>query len=101
MRRLLLAIVPIGIGLALFPFGERESSRAVSVLAMEFMLLILFAILTVSWVRRLVKHSFVRIGLMALGIVNVLLGLYTFYRLKDPLLAFPFFLMASYSLFRS
>jgi len=101
LRRHLLALVPIGIGLVLFPFGERVSSRTVSVLAMEFMLLILFALLTVSWVRRLVRHPFVRISLMALGIVNVFLGLYTFYRLKDAFLAFPFFLMASYSLFRA
>lgn len=101
MRRYLLALAPLGVGLALFPFGGKESSRAVSVLAMEFMLLVLFALLTVSWVRRLVKHPFVRISLISLGIINVFLGLYTFYRLRDPILAFPFFLMASYALFRS
>ena len=65
------------------------------------MLLVLFAVLTVSWVRRLVKHTFVGFALKAIGAANIALGLYTYYSLKDPALAFPFFLMASYSFFRS
>jgi len=85
----------------LFLIGGSESHREVSVVALEFMLLVLFAVLTVSWVRRLVKHPFVSLALKAVGIVNVALGLYTYYRLSDPLLSFPFFLMASYAFFRA
>jgi len=101
LKKFLISLLPVGLGILLFLAGGKESHREVSVVALEFMLLVLFAVLTVSWVRRLVKHPFVSIALKVLGIVNVALGLYTYYRLDDPLLAFPFFLMASYSLFRA
>ncbi len=101
MKRFTLSLLPTGLGALLFMIGGNESRREVSVVALEFMLLVLFAVLTVSWVRRLVKHPFVSLALKAMGIVNVALGLYTYYRLRDPVLSFPFFLMASYSLFRA
>ncbi|NPB03563.1 MAG: hypothetical protein GXO39_04025 [Thermotogae bacterium] len=65
------------------------------------MLLVLFAVLTLSWMGRLVKHPFLVLALKAVGFVGIFLGLYTYYKLADPLLAFPFFLMSSWAFYRS
>ncbi len=101
MKRLILSLLPTLLGLILLFIGGKGVPREVSVVALEFMLLLLFAVLTVSWVRRLVSHPFVSLSLKVVAFTLVLLGLYTFYRLGDPLLSFPFFLLASYALFRA
>jgi len=101
LKRRLIPFLPLLLGGALFLIGRDESGRDVGVVAIQFMLLILFAVLTISWVRRLVKHPFVPFALRVVGITTTLLGLYTYWKLRDPMLAFPFFLMAAWALYRA
>lgn len=94
-----ISIVPIVLGISFFFYFKNEVGRELVILIFQFVLLSSFAIMSVSWISRLVKIN--RLVFVSLGFMNLLLGLYVLYRTKNGEVSLPFFLLSSWSFFKS
>ncbi len=101
MKRVFLAASPTLLGIMLFPFSQANEDEGISVIILQFVLLLLFTIITLSWVSRYVKLPFIRGAFIIIAIFTALSGLYIFWRIRDAMISLPFFVMSSWSILRA
>lgn len=101
MKKFFLAASPTLLGIILFPFSQVNEDESISVIILQFVLLLLFTIMTLSWVSRYVKLPFIKGAFIIIAIFTTLSGLYVFWRVRDAMISLPFFVMSSWSILKA
>ncbi len=101
MKKWLLVILPSIVGLSLLHFKNENIDESVGVIVLQFVMLVLFVLITLSWVSKYIKFAYIRWIFGFVGIMNLAVGLFVFFKFLDGYISLPFFLIASYSFFKA
>jgi len=100
MKRWILVISASVLGLFLLSFKNENIDESVGVIVLQFVMLVLFGLITLSWVSRYIKFVYINWLFAFVGIMNLAIGIFVFLRFLDGYISLPFFLIASYSFFK-
>ncbi len=98
--RWILILSPAVLGLLLLGFNNDSLEDSVPVLVLQFVVLSVISVLTVSWISNLVRTPLVIWAFVFLGIGNLILAFYSFFRFWDGYVSLPFFLLSSWCFFK-
>ncbi len=101
MKRVFISLLPAVTGFLLAVMFRGSSDERVRVIALQFIMLTAFAVITVSWISKFVKTGFIKMVFMVLGFLSAFSGVYILWKTGDGMLSLPFFVITSWLLFRA
>jgi hypothetical protein len=99
--RLFLVLIPSIIGFSLLTFNNENLDENVPTFVLQFVILSALSILTLSWIFNIMKSPFIKGAFLLLGLGNLILALYLFFKFWDGYVSLPFFLLSSWCFFKA
>jgi|GEM_PF-1067274 len=98
--RWVLVLFPSILGISLLGFNNESLDESVPVFVLQFTILSVLSVLTVSWISSLTRSPLMNWVYVFLGVGNFILALYSFFKFWDGYISLPFFLLSSWCFLR-